>query len=122
LFQFPAGCMAQLRARAPQVMRRHGPETELGSVLLHHAPNQSLGYAVAKRLSGSAHTSEYFPRIEFGGISPYVHGRLDPNRHRHGPNMSAFAHQIDNRPVYLSLLQMREVQISQFVSSQPAPK
>jgi len=36
--------------------------------------------------------------------------------------MPAFAHQIDNRPVFLPLLQMREVQISQFASSQPAPK
>jgi hypothetical protein len=36
--------------------------------------------------------------------------------------MPAFAHQIDNGPVFLSLLQIREVQISQFPSSQAGPK
>jgi hypothetical protein len=34
----------------------------------------------------------------------------------------AFTDQINNRPMLLSLLQMREVQISQFASSQPAAK
>ena len=36
--------------------------------------------------------------------------------------MPAFTHQIDYRPVFLSLLQMREVQIGQFQSAQAAAK
>jgi hypothetical protein len=36
--------------------------------------------------------------------------------------MPPFAHQVNNRPVFLSLLKMHEVQISQFPSSQAAAK
>jgi hypothetical protein len=36
--------------------------------------------------------------------------------------MPAFAHQVDNCPVFLSLLEVREVQISQFPSWQAAAK
>jgi hypothetical protein len=103
-------------------MRRDAPETEFGGVLLHDVPNQALGYAVTPALSGSADAAEQSSRFEFGGPDPCVYSRLNPARHRHGPDVPAFAHEIDNRPVFLSLLQMREVQISQFPPSQTAAK
>ena len=92
----------------------------MGGVPLHHVPNQAFGDGVTPPFSGSADAPEYFACVEFGGTNPCVYGRFDPVRHRHGPNVPALAHQIDNRPVLLSLLHMREVQISQFPSSQAA--
>ena len=45
LLQLSAGSMAQLRARAPQVMGRDAPEAEFGGVLLDDVPNQPFGTA-----------------------------------------------------------------------------
>src|SRR5215472_10382204 len=104
--------MAQLRARAPQVMRRDAPKAELGGVPLYYVPNQAFGDAGTPIFSSSADAPEYFARVEFRRTNPFVYGRFDPVRQRHGPNVPALAHQIDNRPVFLSLLYMREVQIS----------
>ena len=36
--------------------------------------------------------------------------------------MAAFANEINDRPMLLALLQMRELQISQFAAPQSAPK
>jgi len=38
-------CMAQLRARTPQIMRRHLGKSEFSRVLFHHMPDFSFGYA-----------------------------------------------------------------------------
>lgn len=40
LLQFSAGCMAQLRARAPQIMRRQLGKAELSRVLLYDMPDK----------------------------------------------------------------------------------
>jgi hypothetical protein len=58
LLQLSAGGMAQLRARAPQVMGRDGPEPQFGTVLLHDVPNQAFGHAVTPAFAGSAHAAE----------------------------------------------------------------
>ena len=58
LLQFSAGGVAQLRARAPQVMRCDGPEPEFGSVLLYDVPNQSFGHARTPALAGSTYATE----------------------------------------------------------------
>src|SRR2546425_5782497 len=114
--------MAQLRARAPQIVRSESGEAEFGSVLLHHVPDYPLRYAVTPALPGSADTPEHFSGREFGRTNPRIHDRFDPVRHRYGSNMAAFANQIDYGPMFLSLLQMRELQISQLTPSQPAAK
>ena len=104
MFQLSAGHLAQLRARPPRVMRLDAPETESGGVSLHHVPNPAFADAVTPTFFGSADTPEEFARVEFGGTNPCVYGRFDPVRQRHGPDVPAFAHQIDNRPLLLSLL------------------
>ena len=58
LLQLSTGSMAQLRARAPQVMGRDGPEAEFAGVLLHDVPNQAFGYAVTPTFAGSADAAE----------------------------------------------------------------
>jgi hypothetical protein len=108
LLQFSAGGVTQLRARAPQVMRRDGPEPEFGSVLLYDVPYQSFGHALTPALSGSTYATEELASFEFGSRGPCIDGRLNPGGHRYGPDVPAFADQIDNRPVLLSLLQVRE--------------
>ena len=51
-----------------------------------------------------------------------MYGCLDPLRQRNRPNMAAFADEINNGPMLLALLQMRELQISKFAASQSATK
>jgi hypothetical protein len=54
VLQLSAGGAAQLRARAPEVMRRDGPESEFGSLLLDDVPNQAFGRALAPKSVGPA--------------------------------------------------------------------
>src|ERR1035441_8676624 len=57
-----------------------------------------------------------------GRHDPQIHGDLDPAGHRYGPNVSAFAYQIDDCPMVLALLYMRELQVGQFAAPQTAAK
>ena len=58
LFQFSTRSMAQLRARAPQIMRRYMGEPEFSSVLFHNMPDDSLGYAVTPGFTCPTDTAE----------------------------------------------------------------
>lgn len=42
LVQFSAGCMAQLHARAPQIVKRQLSQAELSRVLLYDMPDKPL--------------------------------------------------------------------------------
>ena len=58
LVQFSTRCMAQLRARTPQVMRRYMGEPEFSSVLFHNMPDDSFCYAVTPVFACPTDTSE----------------------------------------------------------------
>ena len=122
LFQFSAGCMAQLGARAPQIMRCQLCNAENSRVLFNDMPDYPLRYAVTPVFTRSTDTSEQSSRRESGRCDPAIDRRLDPLGQRHGPNMTAFANEIDYRPVFFALLQVRELQISQFAATQPTAK
>ena len=53
---------------------------------------------------------------------PQIDHRFNPLRHRDGPNVAAFADEINDGPVLFALLQMHEVQISQFAPSESTAK
>jgi hypothetical protein len=76
-------------------------------------PDRPLGNAVAPALPGSADTPKQLPAAEFGCTNPRVHRGFNPVRHRNGSDVPSFAYQIDYSPVFLSLLQMGELQVSQ---------
>ena len=47
------------------------------------------------------------------------HGVLDPRRHGSGADVPALAHEIGDAPVFLALLDPRELQGEQFAAPQP---
>src|SRR3569833_2009305 len=114
--------MAQLCTRAPQVVGCNSPEAEFARVLLYDVPNQAFGHTLAPAFASTADATESLARLEFCGRDPIVDSRFYPGWHRYGPDVPALTDQINNRPMLLSLLQMREVQIGQFASPQPAAK
>ena len=70
-------------------------------------------------MSGLADTSEQPSLRDSGCGYPNIYGCLHPLRHRNHWNMAAFADEIDDSPVILSLLQVRELQIGQFAAPKP---
>ena len=96
--------MAQLRARTPQIMRRYMGNPELPSVLFHNMPDDSFGHAVPPGFTSPTDTSEQFSGRNPGSSRPAVDSALDPLGHRHGSNVTAFADQINDGPVFFALL------------------
>ena len=84
-------------------MRRYLGKAEFPRVLLHDMPGYSFRYAITQTLVGS------------------VDRHFHPLGHRNGSNVPAFADEINYGPMFLALLQMREVQISQFAAAIPQP-
>jgi hypothetical protein len=104
LIQFSTGCMAQLRTRTPQIVRRYMGEPKFSSVLFYNMPDDSFGYAVTPGFASPAYTSEQSSGRNSGFTRPAVDGRFDPLGHRYGLNVTAFADQINYGPMFLALL------------------
>jgi hypothetical protein len=80
LLQLTACRMAQLRARAPQIMRSESSKAEFLSVMFHYMPHQPLRHVITPPLSSSAYTSKQFSGVESGFTSPSVYFRFDPSQ------------------------------------------
>ena len=122
LLQFAACGMAQLCARAAKIMWSEPRKTEFLRVLFHHVPDHPLRYSITPMLACSTDASKQPSCRNPGRRDPQIHGRLDPAGHRYGPNVSAFAYQIDDCPMVLALLYMGELQVGQFAAPQTAAK
>jgi len=122
MVQFSTRCMAQLRARTPQIMGRYLGKPEFPSVLFHHMPDDPFRYAISPVFACPTDASEQSSGRNPGCSHPQIGGRFDPLGHRHGSNVAAFADQIDYGPMFLALLQMREVQVGQFAAAESAAK
>ena len=103
LIQFSARCMAQLRTRTPQIMRRHLGKPELPRVLFHDMPDYSFGYAVTP-VFAPTDTSEQSSGRNSGCSRPSIDRPFDPFGNRYGSNVAAFADQIDYGSMFLALL------------------
>ena len=104
LIQLSARCMAQLRARTPQIMRRHMGEPDVSAVLFHNMPDDSFRYAVTPGFTCATDTPEQSSGRNSGSSRPAVDGRFDPLGHRYGSNVATFADQINYGPVLFALL------------------
>jgi len=103
LIQFSTRCMAQLRARTPQIMRRHLRKSEYPRVLFHDMPDYSFGYAVTP-VFAPTDTSEQSSGRNSGCSRPSIDRPFDPFGNRYGSNVAAFADQIDYGSMFLALL------------------
>jgi hypothetical protein len=72
LLQLSSCGVAQLRARAPQVMRRETGEADFGRVRLNYVPHYSLRNAITPALPSPADATEYLPGMELGRTNPLV--------------------------------------------------
>ena len=122
LLQFAACGMAQLCARAAKIMWSEPRKTDFLRVLFHHVPDHPLCYSITPVLARSTDASKQPSCRNPGRRDPHIYRRLDPTGHRYGPNVSAFANEIDYCPMVLALLYMSELQVGQFTAPQTAAK
>lgn len=108
LLQLTSCRVAQLGARTPQVVRGKTGKADLCGIHLDHVPDDTLRHAIAPPCAGSANASKYFSGMDVSGLDPLIQDRLDPSGYGNRPNVPALANEIDDRPMLLSLLQMRE--------------
>lgn len=99
----------------------NAPAVSIGPYLIA-MPDYPLRYAVTPVFTRSTDTSEQSSRRDSGRCDPAIDRRLDPLGQRHGPNVTALVNEIDYRPVFFALLQVRELQIGQFAATQPTAK
>ena len=91
----------------------------LGAVF-DDVPHDPLRYTCSPGLARPANTPEHAPLAYAGGLAPGVNGRLDPVGNRHRADVSAFADQVDDGPVILPALNMRELKLCNLSTAQPA--
>ena len=104
LIQFSTRCMAQFRARTPQIMWCYLGKAEFPTVLFHNMPDYSFSYTVTPVFTRPTDTPEQSSGRDSGGSHPKVDGLFDPFGNRDGSNMAAFAGQINYGPMFLALL------------------
>jgi len=121
LIQFSTRCVAQLRARMPQIMRRHLGKSPFCRVLFHHMPDYSFRYFVPPVFACPTDTSEQSSGRNSGRSHPKINRHFHLLGRRNGSNVPTFTDEINYGPMLLALLQIREVQISQFVAGVRGP-
>src|SRR6266851_1999556 len=103
-------------------MRSESGEAEFLPVLFYNVSDDPFRHAVAPMFACSTEASKQPSGRNVGRGDPLVDGRFDPAGHRYGSNVSAFADEIHYGPMFLPLLQLRELQIDQFASPESAAK
>ena len=114
LLQLSSTVMTQLSAGAPQIMGRNIFQACSLAAGSDHVPDNVLRDATAPYLSQSGDGSKDFALANSSGSYPLVESGLDPVRNGHGPNVAAFANQINHGPVSLAHLNVVQLQANQF--------
>jgi hypothetical protein len=122
LFQFASRRVAQPRAGPSKVVGRQLLDGGFRGALTNDVPNDLLGYALTPEPPGSVHAAKQPTGGNSRVLQPNVKDRFDPVRHRYCPHVTCLSHEIDNRPMLFSLLQVREVQLHGFMPPQTAGK
>ncbi len=118
LLQLAARGVAEPSARPPQIVRREFRNAERDRVFFHDVPDCLFGDAGSPDLSSPGDTAKQGAVDYTGCCQPVVNCLLHPVRHRHGPDMAAFSHHVNDGPVILALLQVSDLQFSQFATAQ----
>jgi len=121
LLQFAFSGVAQLRTRAPRVLGRDGPEASSPAYCFTACQTRRSVTPSPQHLPARQTQRNSLAAWSSAAATPIIDRRFDPAWHRYGPDVPAFTDQINNRPMLLSLLQMREVQISQSRLRRPQP-
>ena len=120
LIQLAASFTTQPCARATKIVGCQFVDSCSLGAILDDMPHDPLRYGCSPRLARPANTSEHASPAYSGGLAPGVNGRLDPVGNRYCADVSAFADQVDDGPVILPLLNVRELQFCGLSTAQPA--
>jgi hypothetical protein len=82
--------------------------------VLHDMPHDALGYAFSPSLACPANAPKDTAFAYAGGRKPRINRSLNPIRNRHCPDMAGLADHINDGPVVLPTLKMRNVQFCRF--------
>jgi hypothetical protein len=88
--------------------------------VLHDMPHNPLSHAVSPGLTCSANAPKDATFAHASGPKPRINRGLDPIRNRHCPDVAGLADHINDGPVVLPTLKMRNVQFCRFFPAQPA--
>src|SRR5689334_9816441 len=106
LLQFAASTMAESCARSPQIVWGNAFNHAILAASVHDVPNDILADAIAPHFARATDRPEDSAAVYPRRRKPAVHCIFNPLRDRHGPDVSALAHQIDDGPVPLPSLDM----------------
>src|SRR5258707_367126 len=101
-------------------MRRQLLNCHLPSTVFDNVPYDPFRHTIAPSFARAANTPKQAAFTDAGGSNPRVDSRLDPRWHWNCSHMSAFADQIDYRPVFLPLLNVRNLKLRCFPAAQTA--
>src|SRR5262245_49187964 len=104
LVEFPAGQMAQSRARAPKIVRRQLVDVGAGSGSADDIPQYLRRHPIAPDAPYSVDGAEHDAVRDSRGDRPFVDRGFHPGRNRHRAHMPTLANQVGNHPAVFALL------------------
>jgi hypothetical protein len=122
LFQLSSSRVAEAGAGAPQVMRCQFLQSNPFCRILHDVPDGFLGHALTQNLPHLRHATEDLTALDSRGVQPDPQLFHYPGRDRNRPDVSGLSLQIDNCPMFLSLIQMFDSEANGFMAAKAAGK
>src|SRR5580704_6313389 len=98
LLKLTAGSTAQLRARAAQVVGCDAGDTDFGSVLPEHRPDDFFAEALTGDGARAVQRTEHVTDGDPGGRRPRVDGDFHPSRHRCRADPAVLSDKVDDAP------------------------
>jgi hypothetical protein len=86
-------------------------------VVFDNVPNRPLRDTVAPTFAGATHAPEQTARRDCGGRNPQIDGRFDPVRNGYCSDVATLTDEVDERPMFLTTLQMFDFQIREFAAA-----
>jgi hypothetical protein len=101
LLQLSTIHMAEFCAGPAQITRSKMIQLHPFRAPSNNIPDDVLGNSFAPRRTVTADSPENPARCDLGGRHPSIDGGLHPSWYRRGPNVTAFANQVDDGPMSL---------------------
>jgi hypothetical protein len=120
LLKFSSCSMTQPSTGTPEIMRCQFFNTCGSCPLPYHPPDKLFAYLRTPDISCSADTPKDNSLLDPGSSEPLIQNCLDPAWNRYRSNMATLPGQVDNRPVFVSLLEVVHRQSRQLRTSQTA--
>ena len=120
LVQLPSGIAAQAGTSPSKVVRGEFINSCLFGAVLHDVLHDPLRHTIAPGLACPADAPENPAFAYASGRKPRVNRAFNPIWNGHCPNMAGLADHINDGPVVLPPLKVRDIQFRRFFPAQPA--